>query len=79
MTSRDGIVAVGYTWDSLNRLGTVTDNRLGGTSNTTTYTYDNANNLATVEQMSWRMARADDITCAGDPEELVKRRNWLPK
>ena len=47
MASADGIVNVGYTWDTLNRLSTVTDNRLGGSSNTTTYTYDNASNVAT--------------------------------
>ena len=45
MTSGDGNVSVNYTWDSLNRLSTVTDNRLTGTSNTTTYTYDTANNV----------------------------------
>lgn len=48
MTSADGIVSVSYSWDNLNRLSTVTDNRLGGGSNVTTYTYDTANNLATV-------------------------------
>ncbi len=35
---------VSYTYDSLNRLSTVVDSRLG----TTTYTYDPANNVATV-------------------------------
>jgi RHS repeat-associated protein len=35
---------VSYTYDSLNRLHTVVDSRLG----TTTYTYDPANNVATV-------------------------------
>jgi YD repeat-containing protein len=34
-------------YDSLNRLSTVTDNRLTG-SNVTTYTYDSASNVATV-------------------------------
>ena len=43
MTSGDGNVSVSYTWDSLNRLSTVADSRLG----TTTYTYDGANNVAT--------------------------------
>jgi YD repeat-containing protein len=36
-----------YTYDDLNRLNTVVDNRLSG-SNTTTYSYDSANNVATV-------------------------------
>ena len=35
---------VSYTYDSLNRLSTVVDSRLG----TTTYTYDPASNVATV-------------------------------
>ncbi|MFP5226056.1 MAG: RHS repeat-associated core domain-containing protein, partial [Acidobacteriota bacterium] len=48
MTSADGIVSVDYTWDNLNRLSTVTDNKLGGSADVTTYTYDNASNLATV-------------------------------
>lgn len=39
-------VSVGYTYDSLNRLSTVVDNRLTG-QNTTTYTYDTASNLVT--------------------------------
>ena len=39
--------SVGYTYDDLNRLSTVVDNRLPG-NNTTTYTYDPASNLATV-------------------------------
>jgi YD repeat-containing protein len=38
---------VSYGYDNLNRLNTVTDNRLSG-QNTTSYTYDPANNLATV-------------------------------
>ncbi len=41
-------VSVAYAWDELNRLSTVTDNRLSG-NNTTSYTYDNASNLATVQ------------------------------
>ena len=40
-------VSVAYAWDELNRLSTVTDNRLSG-NNTTSYTYDNASNVATV-------------------------------
>jgi len=38
---------VSYTYDGLNRLSTVVDNRLPS-NNTTTYTYDNASNVATV-------------------------------
>ena len=41
-------VSVAYTYDGLNRLSTVVDNRLQG-SNTTAYTYDNASNVATVK------------------------------
>lgn len=37
-------VSVSYTYDSLNRLGTVVDSRLG----TTSYSYDPASNLTTV-------------------------------
>jgi RHS repeat-associated protein len=40
-------VSVSYAYDELNRLKTVTDNRLMG-QNTTTYTYDAASNLGTV-------------------------------
>jgi RHS repeat-associated protein len=39
--------SVSYTYDDLDRLSTVTDNRLSG-PNTTTYSYDSANNVATV-------------------------------
>jgi len=39
--------SVSYTYDDLNRLSTVVDNRLSSGPNTTTYTYDPANNLAT--------------------------------
>ena len=39
--------SVAYTYDDLNRLSTVVDNNLPG-QNTTTYTYDNASNVATV-------------------------------
>jgi RHS repeat-associated protein len=38
---------VAYTYDSIDRLSTVIDNRLPSGSNTTTYTYDGANNVAT--------------------------------
>jgi RHS repeat-associated protein len=41
-------VSVAYTYDNLNRLSTVVDNRLPGGQNTTTYAYDPASNLATV-------------------------------
>jgi RHS repeat-associated protein len=39
--------SVSYTYDDLNRLSTVVDNRLTG-NQTTTYSYDSASNLATV-------------------------------
>ena len=39
-------VSVSYTYDDQNRLSTVVDNRLPSGSNTTTYTYDPASNLA---------------------------------
>jgi YD repeat-containing protein len=38
--------SVGYTYDGLNRLSSVIDNRLSG-NNTTSYAYDPAGNLAT--------------------------------
>jgi RHS repeat-associated protein len=41
-------VSVAYTYDGQNRLSTVVDNRLTG-QNTTSYTYDNASNVATVK------------------------------
>lgn len=40
--------SMSYTWDSLNRLSTVVDNRLPAGANTTTYTYDTASNVVTV-------------------------------
>jgi RHS repeat-associated protein len=40
--------SVAYSYDNLNRLQTVTDSRLSG-NQTTTYTYDDANNVATVQ------------------------------
>ena len=40
-------VSVTLTWDELNRLSTVIDNRLSADANTATYTYDPAGNLAT--------------------------------
>jgi len=46
-SSNPGGVSVSYSYDSLNRLSTVVDNRLAG-SNTTTYSYDTANNVVTV-------------------------------
>jgi YD repeat-containing protein len=39
--------SMSYTYDDLDRLSTVVDNRLSG-NNTTTYSYDNASNVATV-------------------------------
>jgi RHS repeat-associated protein len=44
MQSADGAVNVSYAWNSLNLLQQATDSRLG----TTTYTYDNANNVGSV-------------------------------
>ena len=41
-------VSVAYTYDNLNRLATVVDNRLPVGQNTTQYGYDLASNLATV-------------------------------
>ena len=38
-------VSVDYSYDSLNRLGTVTDNRLAAGANVTTYSYDSVGNL----------------------------------
>jgi hypothetical protein len=43
--------SVSYTYDDLNRLSTVVDNRLAG-NNTTTYTYDPASNVATGNRLS---------------------------
>jgi len=40
-------VSVSYSYDGLNRMSTVVDNRLSG-NNTTTYSYDDASNVATV-------------------------------
>src|SRR5579863_8639928 len=40
-------VSVAYQYDSLNRLSAVVDGNLAG-SNTTSYTFDNANNVGTV-------------------------------
>jgi YD repeat-containing protein len=40
-------ILVEFAYDELNRLSTVTDNRLQG-NQTTTYTYDPASNVATV-------------------------------
>jgi hypothetical protein len=41
-------ISVGYTYDQLKRLASVVDNRLPANANTTTYSYDPASNLATV-------------------------------
>ncbi|HEX4133776.1 MAG TPA: LamG-like jellyroll fold domain-containing protein, partial [Bryobacteraceae bacterium] len=40
--------SVAYTWDQLNRLSSVVDNRLPAGQNTTYYSYDPASNVATV-------------------------------
>ena len=45
-SSNSNGASVAYAYDDLNRLSTVVDNRLHG-NQTTTYTYDPANNLAT--------------------------------
>jgi RHS repeat-associated protein len=42
-------ISVDYSYDALNRLKTVTDNRLGTTQNVTNYSYDNVGNLASVQ------------------------------
>jgi YD repeat-containing protein len=47
VSSHTNGASVDYTYDTLNRLSTVVDNRLSG-SNTTTYAYDSASNVATV-------------------------------
>jgi len=47
VSSNPNGASVAYTYDELNRLGAVVDNRLPG-QNTTTYTYDPASNVATV-------------------------------
>jgi RHS repeat-associated protein len=39
--------SVAYSYDGLNRLSSVLDNRIGSGQNTTTYTYDAASNLVT--------------------------------
>ena len=41
-------VSAAYTWDDQNRLSTVVDNNLSG-QNTTTYSYDDASNVATLK------------------------------
>ena len=48
-SSNSNGASVSYTYDDLNRLATVVDNRLPSGSNTTTYAYDPANNLATAK------------------------------
>jgi RHS repeat-associated protein len=47
-SSNEHGVSAAYTWDDQNRLSTVVDNNLSG-QNTTTYSYDNASNVATVK------------------------------
>ena len=46
VSSNTNGAAVSYSYDDLNRLSTVVDNRLSG-NNTTNYSYDPASNLAT--------------------------------
>ena len=48
VSSNTNGISVAYTYDNLNRLSTVVDNHLTVGPNTTTYSYDPANNLATV-------------------------------
>ena len=45
VSSNTNGVSISYSYDDLNRLSTVIDNRLPG-QNTTSYTYDNASNVA---------------------------------
>ena len=45
LSKRTAPTSMGYTYDDLNRLSTVTDIRTGGVTN---YTYDSANNVGTV-------------------------------
>ena len=47
-SSNEHGVSAAYTWDDQNRLQTVVDNNLPG-NNLTTYSYDNASNVATVK------------------------------
>lgn len=47
VSSNPNGVSVSYAYDDQNRLSSVTDNRLSG-NNTTSYTYDNASNVAMV-------------------------------
>ncbi len=47
VSSNPNGISVAYAYDDLNRLSTLTDNRLQG-NQTTTYTYDPASNVATV-------------------------------
>jgi len=47
VSSNPNGVSVTLTWDALNRLGTVVDNRLPSGANTATYVYDSAGNVVT--------------------------------
>ena len=47
VSSNPNGVSVTLTWDDLNRLSTVIDNRLPSGANTAVYTYDPAGNVAT--------------------------------
>ena len=48
-------VSVTLTWDDLNRLTSVIDNRLPSGANTAVYTYDPAGNLAAVKYLNGRV------------------------
>jgi YD repeat-containing protein len=69
MTSGDENVSVSYTWDSLNRLSTVVDSKLG----TTAYTYDAGDkilafvlrSLIEMHKFSFRIRSAFDIDRGG--------------
>ena len=77
--------SVAYTYDDLNRLSTVVDNNLPG-QNTTSYTYDNASNVATVAtpnglQSSFTydtLNRLTGLTTAGGKLQLHARAYGQP-
>jgi YD repeat-containing protein len=58
---------VAYTYDELNRLSTVVDNRLPG-NNTTTCTYDPSSNVATV---AYPNGQQSPISLQGQPAEVL--------
>jgi len=61
---------VTLTWDELNRLSTVVDNRLPG-QNTITYTYDATSNIATVTAPNGLQSLLL-LTTKGGPSQVVK-------